>query len=150
MPTLYVTKAHPNPAGKDKARWDPPTNEKLNDEWVEFANITSSKVSLGNVTLQHRTYDSQCNLTGEDMVTDFRGDLEPGGSVRVHTGSGQSYFDGVVHHVYAGRANFVWNNKCGDQVILRANDNLHDWAAYDPNPPEGAILRRKQGTNKLE
>jgi hypothetical protein len=150
MASLYVTRAHPNPIGKDKLRWDPPSNEKLNEEWVEFRNITVSKLQLAGVSLHDNTYDSNCSSTGERQLTPFTGELESGGSVCVHTGAGQNSFDGDVHHLYLGRQNFVWNNRCGDRVVLRVNGDLLDWAYYDPNPPEGGVLRRREGTNKLE
>ena len=146
---LYVTKAHPNPVGKDKPRYQPPNNDKLNEEWIEFANNGSQTVAMDGVSLHDRTYDAHCKSTGERQLQSYTGTLAPGNTVRVHTGSGTSYDTGTVRHLYLGESNFVWNNGCGDQVILRRNTTLVDWAGYDPNPAEGVILARKPGTNKL-
>lgn len=149
MPDLYITKAHPNPAGKDKPGWDPPINQKLNEEWVEFKNITRSTLKMDGVSLFHRTFNQRCEATGDDNLNSFSGQLGPSQSVRVHTGSGQVYLDGETYHLYAGRSNFAWNNKCGDRVTLRVNGALTDWASYDPYPPDGIILHRMEGINQL-
>jgi len=76
MASLHITKAHPNSAGKDKPWWGAPTNEKLNEEWVEFRNITVSKLRLVGVSLHHNTFDSNCRNTGESQLTTFTGELE--------------------------------------------------------------------------
>ena len=74
----------------------------------------------------------------------FTNALEPGHSIRVHTGSGQVRSDGALWHLYAGRGNFIWNNACGDTAVLRAADGggVIDWASYDPRPGEGAVVER--------
>jgi hypothetical protein len=147
--SLYVTYAHPNPVGKDRARTQPPTNAKLNEEWVQFANIGSSAVNMTGVSLHDRTFDQRCSATGERQLQTFEGSLSVGRSVRMHTGSGSPYNEGTVRHLYLERNNYVWNNACGDEVILRRGATLLDWAGYDPNPPEGTVLRRIKGTNRL-
>lgn len=147
--SLYVTKAHPNPAGKDKSRLQPPDNEKLNEEWIEFTNNGTQTEDMTGVSLHDRTYDDRCNSTGERKLQTYRGSLAPGHSLRIHSGSGTAIDSGALRHLYLDERNFVWNNRCGDQVILRKNTSLVDWAAYDPNPAEGQTLTRKTGTNKL-
>jgi hypothetical protein len=50
-------------------------------------------------------------------------------------------------HAYAGRENFILNNKCGDTVTVwwKTGDGkwiADDHASYDTNPQEGKVLRR--------
>jgi len=151
MPDLLVTHALPNPAGKDRPYPYPPSNQQLNGEWVEFTNASARLLSLDGVTLLNYTFDSRCARTGEDALMVFKGGLGSGRSVRVHTGHGQPWDEGLVRHLYAGRSNYVWNNACGDTAVLRTGRrDVIDWASYDPAPPEGAILDRVPGTNKLQ
>jgi hypothetical protein len=147
---LVVTRALPNPAGKDRRPPFAPINDQLNNEWLEFGNLGDRPVSLENVGLFHYTFAVGCLKTGEDRLMTFQNSLQPRHSVRVHTGSGPEWVEGTIHHVYAGRGNFAWNNACSDTAVLRnAQGSLIDWAAYDRNPPEGVILDRIPGTNRL-
>lgn len=150
MPDLTITRALPNPAGKDRTPANRVTNEQLNGEWLEFGNTSGKRLDINGVTLNHYTFDAQCQRTGEDVVLTFKNALEAGHSIRVHTGSGQVYSEGTLWHLYAGRGNFIWNNACGDTAVIRAaGGGLIDWASYDPRPAEGAVLERLPGTNKL-
>ena len=146
---LYVWKAHPNPIGRDHPWNQPPTNEKLNEEWVEFVNNAAQPIDLTGFTLHDYTFHAQCVKSGERELQSYTGTLASGYSIRVHTGSGQIYNAGSIWHFFLNRDNFVWNNACGDYVVLRQNTNLHDWARYEPNPPDGVILTRVAGTNLL-
>src|SRR4051794_16883111 len=38
MPELLITRAVPNPAGKDRTPANTVTNQQLNGEWIEFTN----------------------------------------------------------------------------------------------------------------
>lgn len=150
MPDLLVTRVLPNPAGKDRLYPYPPSNDQLNAEWVEFGNVGGRVLSLDGVTISHYTFDRSCSRTGEDLLTTFNGTLDAGRSIRLHTGRGETRADGTVWHLYAGRSNYAWNNECGDTAVLRSGrQELIDWASYDPEPPEGAVLNRVPGTNKL-
>jgi hypothetical protein len=148
--SLTVSKGLPNPLGKDHAPAHGPTNQQLNNEWFEFGNAGNSVVLVVGVELRHYTFDRAGNKTGEATVITFTsGALQPGHSVRVHTGTGTALDEGTVRHVYAGHGNYVWNNG-GDTAVLRgATGSLIDWASYDPAPPEGAVVYRISGTNKL-
>lgn len=150
MPDLLVTRALPNPAGKDRRYPHPPTDEQLNGEWVEFANAGGRLLSLDGVSMAHYTFDRACGKTGEDKLITFNGTLKPTYSIRLHTGHGVTWAEGPIWHLYAGRSNYVWNNVCGDTAVLR-NDGAEciDWASYDPQPPDGVVLNRLPGTNKL-
>ena len=151
MPDLYITMAVPNPAGMDRTPANRVTNDQLNGEWLEFKNISLQIVSLTNVKLAHYTFDDHCKKTGEaDLVTFGQGSLASGKGIRVHTGRGEGWWEGDIYHFYSGHGNFVWNNKCGDTAVFRnPAGTVIDWAYYDPNPGEGAVLRRIQNTNKL-
>lgn len=150
MPDLYITRATPNPAGKDRTPAHQVTNTQLNGEWLEFKNTTDRTLSLDDVHMDHNTYNGYCQKTGEGTIVRFKGSLGSGKSIRVHTGSGQGHWEGDLYHFYAGHANFVWNNRCGDTAYLRTGGNgLVDSASYDPNPAEGAVLQRQPYSNKL-
>lgn len=148
MPNLLVSFALPNPAGKDRSA-SGASNAQLNGEWVEFKNNISQSVSLDGVSLFHQTYNQSCQRTGYDSLTSFNGSLAPGQSIRLHTGTGDKFQDGSIIHLFLNRGNFVWNNRCGDSVILQVGTTLVDWAAYGNNPPEGRILSRANGQNWL-
>jgi hypothetical protein len=148
MSNLLVSYALPNPAGKDRSA-SGVSNNQLNGEWVEFKNNINQPVSLDGVSLVHQTYNQSCQRTGYDVLTPFSGTLGVGQSIRVHTGTGQGYQEGNVIHLFLNRGNYVWNNRCGDSVILQAGNSLVDWAAYGSNPPEGRILTRAIGQNWL-
>lgn len=150
MPDFYITKATPNPAGKDRTPAHQVTNTQLNGEWVEFQNTTQKSLSLDDVHLDHNTYDAYCRRTGEAKLVTFKGSLSAGKSIRVHSGSGQGYWEADLYHFFADRGNFAWNNRCGDAAYLRTGTNgTIDWASYDPNPAEGGVLKRLPYTNKL-
>jgi hypothetical protein len=150
MSDLLVTRVLPNPPGKDRRPPLAPPNEKLVMEFMEFANVGRTPVDLQGVSAWHMTFNQSCSRTGEDQLMIFTGILQPGYSVRVHTGTGTAYVNGTVTHVFAARSNYAWNNVCGDVAVLRdAAGSLVDWAQYERNPPEGVVLNRVLGTNKL-
>jgi hypothetical protein len=149
MPELLLTRVLPNPPGKDRT-FGRPSNDQLNAERIEFKNTTERSLSLEAVSIFHFTFDRSCVKTGEDRLTTFRGTLNPGWTIRLHTGSGTAWDEGHLTHLYIGRANYAWNNVCGDTAALRnSHGSLVDWAAYGANPPEGVILNRVPGTNKF-
>ena len=148
MATLYITRAQPNPPGKDTSRRGSATNAALNEEWVEFE-ARGGAVSIAGVSLTNLTFGTGCRVSEERVVTSFSsGVLQPGESVRVHTGRGTAWREGNVWHLYANDDWFRWNNLCGDRATLWFNQQMVDWASYDPNPPEG-VLQRQPGTNRL-
>jgi hypothetical protein len=149
MSQIVITRAQPNPSGKDRTASHQVSNQQLNGEWVEFANTSGGRLSLDGLSLDHYTFDNACTKTGEDRATFFTGVLEAGQSLKVHTGAGTPFIEGPVTHVFLGRGNYLWNNRCGDTAVLRAGDTLLDWAYYNPGPAEGAVLQRVFGTNEL-
>jgi hypothetical protein len=152
MPDLTVTKALPNPIGKDSSHGRPVSNQQLNGEWVEFKSTNSEgkNLTMDGVSISHTTFTHSCQRTGEERLMTFNGALAAGYSVRVHTGNGEPYDEGTVRHLFANRGNYVWNNGCGDTAILRAQSGGEiDSASYAPHPSEGVVLVRIPGTHTL-
>jgi hypothetical protein len=148
MPSLYIVRAQPNPRGKDTTRSGYVTNEKLNEEWIEFE-AREVRNLVGDV-LSHLTFTGSCQQTGADTLINFgSGQLLVGQRVRVHTGRGTNQWVGSVYHMYLNRGWFVWNNACGDRATLSHQSTIIDWARYRPNPPEGELVR-SVGTEWLE
>lgn len=142
MPALYITKAQPNPWGRDRG-----LATQLNEEWVEFR--AEQNRSLSGDMLLHNTYDSYCRLVNSEVLYTFGAvSLSAGHLVRVHTGSGTSGWYGGIYHVYMGYGWYKWNNACGDVVTLAYNGAVIDSAAYRANPPEGELVRQA-GSNLL-
>src|SRR3990170_1123050 len=76
MPDLPVTRALPNPVGKDLlGGWA--TNEQLNGEWVEFHNVSQRLLSLEGVAILHYTFSRNCEKTGEERLRPSVANLEP-------------------------------------------------------------------------
>jgi hypothetical protein len=149
MSDLSVTRALPNPIGRDRAQSNQSLSDQLTHEWIEFANTSTQRISLDQVVLAHFTFNRRCSKTGEELVTPFHGVLEVGQSMRVHTRAGTNFVEGSIIHAFLNRGNFIWNNDCGDTVVLRVGDNPLDSASYERKPREGAILTRVPGTNML-
>jgi hypothetical protein len=151
MKTLHVVQLKPNPAGKDRARFDTPAPAQLGAEWVDFKNTGVVAVDLQNVWLYHVAYaPGEPNGHWEEIV-DFQGFLPPGQVVRVHSGQKRDTsvlrpedLLGADYHLFTGKDSYVWNNREGDIAALGDGSvsNLIDRASYDPNPPEGAVLVR--------
>ena len=150
MGTLYLTQIQPNPPGRDTVSPGKATAAQLNIEWVQVTLIGTDGRSLQGDRLDHSTYSSTgCMLLGNEKVIEFAsGTLLPGQSMRVHTGPGESWWEGNLVHTYAGRNWFLWNNRCGDKAVFSFGQSVIDWAAYTPNPREG-VLVRQQGTNRF-
>ncbi len=157
MPNLTVTRAKPNPAGRDRANGRPIVSQLLG-EWVDLTNTASTAINLGGAGLTHRTYDAQGRLEPNSTIY-WQGSaaivLQPGQVLRVHTGRESdrgvmNYEDsvGAHYHAFAESNNFVLNNAQGDEPSIWAKDSNGRWsiridgAWYSPHPPEGAVLRR--------
>ena len=98
----------------------------------------------------HLTFANGCSVSGQSVAFTFgAGTLAQGNRIRLHTGTGQPYWSGIVYHMHMGRGWFVWNNWCGDRVTVRYRGTVVDSAGYAPRPPEG-ILVRVRGTDRLE
>ena len=150
MPDLLITRALPNPTGKDRTPGHLVNNDQLNGEWIEFQNTTQKTLTIDGVSIAHHTFNAYCQNTGEDRLTTFTGAMPVGSFIRLHTGIGEPWEDGAIRHLYLNRRNFVWNNGCGDTGVLRvAAGGLIDRATYERNPAEGEVLNRVPGTDRL-
>lgn len=148
MKSLRIVRAKPNPAGKDRSRHSIPAAQ-LAAEWVDFTNDGTEPFPLDAISLWHSAYQAGCRDPKWDRVTTFRGTLEVGKVVRVHSGDpiqlSEMYPEdvrGADYHWFTGTRNYIWNNACGDTPLLFDGRTTEDSATYDPYPPEGAILRR--------
>lgn len=146
--TLQITKAKPNPAGKDKTGGFI-SQQQLAGEWVDFKNIYSSPISLENVELYHLAYGAPKDRW--EIVSDFSGVLQPGKVVRVHSGGEIPLgnlrledFQGADHHIFSGK-NYTWNNDKKDYPRLwnKSTKQWIDQTYYETWPPEGKILVRR-------
>jgi hypothetical protein len=147
MKLLRIIKAKRNPRGKDRyGSYTPPA--QLAAEWVDFENNGNEKYMLTDIALHHIAYQLFCRNGKWDQVMSFTGLLDPTKIVRVHSGTKISLTDmqleditGADFHLFTGK-NYIWNNDCGDSAGLWNGVAWIDKASYDPNPPEGRILRR--------
>lgn len=150
---LTIVQAKPNPAGKDKQDGKPLAT-KLLGEWVDVRNDGTSSITFAGVSLDHTAYDEACRNPNNKPYWAGKAEqtLAVGQTMRLHTGKYQDRAlmapedgSGVHLHAYAESGSFVLNNKCGDALALWFNNGNWtklDGAAYDPNPKEGAVLRR--------
>lgn len=145
---LQIVRIKPNPAGKDRNRYGQTSSDQLAAEWVDFQNNGTASVDLSPIELWHRAYHHGQAPTWEKVVS-FSGALQPGKTVRVHSGSGPDSVlrdedrRGADHHLFNSK-NYVWNNEEGDTPALfnHVTKVTLDSASYDPNPPEGEVLVR--------
>lgn len=153
---LQITQAKPNPIGKDKTSSGQAKPEQLLGEWVDIKNVGTEAVRFSSMNVSHTLYNDKCQTTGrtENYWSGDDKDLLAGQTIRVHTGNFRDKHlmaeidqRGVEWHGYANRDNFVLNNRCGDRITVTWLDSygrqVSDSAYYRPNPPEGAILRRR-------
>jgi hypothetical protein len=146
MKQLRITKAKPNPMGKDWFPLDIPAAQ-LGAEWVEFKNIGDESYYLNDVELNHIAYTA--DGVKWEVVTGFSGTLPVGESVRVHSGAGPLTalrpvdIAGADYHIFSGKG-YVWNNDKVDKPALwdLLSRKWIDRTFYDAYPPDGAILLR--------
>ncbi len=158
---IQVTRAKPNPAGKDKSHGYP-IPEQLLAEWVDLKNVGDAAVNLSTLHLADAQFGHACQLHKEAQIY-WNGPssvvLQTGETVRVHTGREvdawrmqQEDRSGANYHSFANRGSFVLNNDCGDILSVWWQGQDQQWhredaASYDPYPPEGQVLQRSG--NKL-
>lgn len=156
MKNLQVSQAKPNPTGKDKYSSGISKPEQLLGEWVDVKNIGNEAVPLSSLKLSHRTFLSNCTYTGRDeayWVGSGIDLLQPNKTIRIYTGrrSDAPLMNpadrlGADLFAFAEKSNFVLNNKCGDTITVTWQSTYgtsqSDAASYDPNPPEGVVLKR--------
>jgi hypothetical protein len=158
--TLHIIQAKPNPAGKDRSKdkngSGAPEPQHLFGEWVDIRNSGNDSIHFSTIQVRHALFDQHCKATGETELywlgasEDF---LKPGQVLRVHAGKREDSAamqetdrNGAEWHGYLEGDDFVLNILCGDKIIVTWRDAFdqvgHDWAAYAPNPPVDAILKR--------
>jgi competence protein ComEC len=107
---------------KAAAQTPSPEKENLNGEWVEIAHQGPSAQSFDKWTLED---------SGNHTYTFKNFTLNPGASVKIHTGTG---IDSVTD-LYWGRSSPVWNN-AGDIATLKDADGKI--VSKYPDESEGA------------
>lgn len=146
--SLQITRIKPNPVGKDRTRYGQTPAAQLAAEWVDFKNTGAAAFDCGQLELWHRAYHHGKAPSWEKVMS-FKGALQPGKIVRVHSGSGPDSVirdedrRGADFHLFTDK-DYVWNNKEGDTPALfnPVTKITLDSASYDPNPPEGEELVR--------
>lgn len=149
---LRITKAKPNPLGKDKVLGLLLANKKLGAEWVDIKNIGSAAVSLRDIQIYHIAYKN--DKTEWEIAKDFSNLLLnlilPAGSVmRIHSGSGPvsilnpEDISGADTHYFTGKA-YIWNNDKIDKPMIwdKTKKVIVDQAYYDAPVVDGKILVR--------
>ena len=106
--------------------WTPPTNGELNEEWIEFQNVINRPVDLTALSLFHNTYGARCMKSGEVFLLAFNGSLVAGGRIRIHSGKGRGVWKDSVNYLYLQWEQYVWNNLCGDSIILKQQGYVID------------------------
>lgn len=146
---LIITKAKPNPAGKDRVGRNLTLADQLAAEWVDIKNTGGTAVDLSSVELYHWAYPLLRQPEWE-LVTGFSGVLNAGQTVRVHSGNPISLTQmrvedksGAEHHVFT-RKNYVWNNDKADHPLLwyKISRQELDRTSYDAPTQNGKVLMR--------
>src|SRR5690349_3077345 len=147
--SLLITKAKPNPIGKDRIgrTYTPPV--QLAAEWVDFQNNGTRAVDLAGVEMYHLAYLQNGSVEWE-LVIDFIGMLQPQGIVRVHSGDPISLDqmnpedrNGADFHLFTHK-DYIWNNKKVDKPSLwyKPRKEWLDQTEYSAPVTEGKILKR--------
>ncbi len=145
---LLITKAKPNPSGRDRIGRTLTPVAQLAGEWVDIQNTGNAPINLTGVELYHWAYLAQ---GGEwELVTGFSGVLGAGLIVRVHSGNpiplAQMHHEdqvGANYHMFSGR-NYVWNNYQNDYPRLwyKPTRQWLDETVYAAPAAEGKIFTR--------
>lgn len=147
--SLLITKAKPNPAGKDRIGRFFTLTTQLAAEWVDFQNVTQTPINLDGVQMYHLAYLSN-GFTEWELAMDFSGTLPRGEIIRVHSGNPISIIqmnpedrDGANYHLFTGK-NYIWNNNKVDEPSLwyKPSKQWVDQTKYDTPVSEGRILIR--------
>ena len=146
---LLITKAKPNPLGKDRIGRTFTPAVQLAAEWVDFQNIARTPINLSGTQMYHIAYLPN-GTTEWELVIELSGTIQPGEIVRVHSGNPlalnqMNYPDaiGATYHVFTGK-NYVWNNNKLDKPYLwyKPTKQGIDQTYYDAYVIEGKILQR--------
>lgn len=110
MTTLQIMRIKPNPAGKDKTVSGNAAASQLAAEWVDFKNTGSKPVDLAGIDLYHLAHAPGATQGSWQKIMTFKGTLQPGRTVRVHSGSGPDSairpedLSGADHHLFTHRS----------------------------------------------
>lgn len=102
-PIVVIADPQPDPPGDDR--------ERLDDEWIEIANVGTGPADLTGWTIRDETTSNRFTLDG--LV------VPEGGRVRIRTGAGEA----TETDFYLGRDTPIWSND-GDTVLLETPTGL--------------------------
>lgn len=146
---LLITKAKPNPSGKDRVGRAFTPAVQLAAEWVDFQNIASTAINLNGTQMYHVAYLPN-GTTEWELVIELSGTIQPREIVRIHSGNPmpltQMNFQdtiGANYHVFT-KKDYIWNNDKIDRPYLwyKPTQQKIDLTYYDAWPTEGKILQR--------
>jgi hypothetical protein len=125
-PAIQITKIHYNSYGSTSDT--PVTNAKLNDEYVQIKNTTTTTKSLGGWTLR----DKQSTASGHIYKFSSTFKLGAGKTVTVRTGKGTSgTFTRYWGRSYTqGTYAYIWNNTSDTAYLRNSSGTLKDSCAY--------------------
>lgn len=151
---LTAIRLKPNPSGKDVTRIGAAPSQ-LAGEWVDVRNDGATAFDLSRLQLDHRAY---AGLSGEWKLASVLAVpfvvgtlLGVGYTLRVHSGRVRDLSvvrpedrTGADLHGFTGRDAYIWNNNQADTAAIWNPEaaQFSDWADYEANPPEGAVLIR--------
>jgi hypothetical protein len=155
-PLLTITRAKPNPIGRDRTVFGAPKIQ-LAAEWIDIANTSGTPLDIGTgVQILNIAYDPGGTNPRWKLVYEFNfGDknrLPIGYIIRLHSGPviplsdmRPEDRDGVHFHLFTNKNNYVWNNKLPDQPCIydSVNKITVDEARYSAPVPNGKILVRQ-------
>lgn len=147
--SLLITKAKPNPLGKDRTGRIFTPAVQLAGEWVDFQNTTRTALNLNGTQMYHVAYLPN-GTTEWQLIIELSGTIQSGEIVRIHSGNPLALNQmnnidavGAHYHVFTGK-NYVWNNNKLDRPYLwyKPTKQPIDQTYYDAYPIEGKILQR--------
>ncbi len=151
--SLAVYRIRPRPAAKRKAQEGSVAAEPGTGEWIDLRNESPKTLSTRGISL-YRVVESGSGGTAEYRFVVSLPDcsLKPEEILRVHSGRRRELSLlpsedrlGAEWHTFTSEAAYVWADRQGDTALLYepASKEMIDWASFDANPPEGAVLQRQ-------
>lgn len=151
--SLAVYRIRPRPPGKRKPRDGAVGEEAGTGEWIDLRNESPKTLSTRGISL-YRVVEAGSGGTAEYRFVVSLPDcsLKPEEILRVHSGRRRELSLlpsedrlGAEWHTFTSEAAYIWADRQGDTALLyeATSKEMIDWASFDPDPPEGAVLQRQ-------